>query len=649
MNRRILLATFVLLLTGFRGLAQDFDLERDREPIAELKGQWRFQTGDDPRWAEPGFDDSGWKLLSSDQPWGQQGYERYAGFAWYRFSVHLPDGIQEAALYLASISNSYQVFADGKLAGGYGGVPPRERFYWPQPQVIRLPKKVAGGRDLSVAIRVWRSRSSGYFGGPSGPSFIGVAADIQARSRASDLATYWEQSSGAYLLLLYSMVGLGSLLLYLLRRNEREYLWFAVYELASATFWAFRLWPAVYSLPAFAINTLYPCLFTIANVTIVLFLVALLKVRRGMAITVSVASAAVVGLTYLPLVYLHLPSGVADQLSPWLNRINSLGDTGIFGGALYVLFKAARRRVPDARLLLIPLSLFWGIQMLADDLQIVASFGVTSILPYYSLLNRSVDWPFPIAFREFAEFLTQVAILAILTFRFARSRRDEERLATEIEAARVVQQVLVPEEFSAIPGFEIHSVYKPAGQVGGDFFQIIPLSFGGVLMTIGDVSGKGIPAAMTVSLLVGTFRTLAHYTQSPSEILSAMNQRMLARSCGGFTTCLVLRADSDGSLTVANAGHISPYLNGEEVEVGSGLPLGLAEGSIYAERVIQLPLDSQLTVLTDGVVEARKVDGELFGFERTASISAKPVGEIATVAQAFGQDDDITVLSLTRR
>jgi hypothetical protein len=93
----------------------------------------------------------------------------------------------------------------------------------------------------------------------------------------------------------------------------------------------------------------------------------------------------------------------------------------------------------------------------------------------------------------------------------------------------------------------------------------------GVLVIIGDVSGKGMPAAMTVSLLVGTVRTLAHYTQRPAEILSAMNQRMVSRSQGGFTTCLVLKADADGLVTLANAGHITPYLIGTEVPVEGSL------------------------------------------------------------------------------
>jgi serine phosphatase RsbU (regulator of sigma subunit) len=174
------------------------------------------------------------------------------------------------------------------------------------------------------------------------------------------------------------------------------------------------------------------------------------------------------------------------------------------------------------------------------------------------------------------------------------------------------------------------------------------LESGGVLIAIGDVSGKGMPAAMTVSLLVGTFRTLAHYLHSPSQILGSMNQRMLARSKDGFTTCLVLRLDPDGTLTVANAGHLSPYIEGTELATENGLPLGLAAESNYTESTYALPVESQLTLLTDGVVEARNHAGELFGFQRAESISRKSAESIAQGAQDFGQEDDITVLTIRR-
>ena len=122
---------------------------------------------------------------------------------------------------------------------------------------------------------------------------------------------------------------------------------------------------------------------------------------------------------------------------------------------------------------------------------------------------------------------------------------------------------------------------------------------------------------------------------------------MLARSSGGFTTCLVLRVDPDGTLTAANAGHIAPYIGAREAAIDSGLPLGLSSDSVYSETTLRLVPGQRLTLITDGVVEARNVSGELFGFERTEAISAKTAEDIARAAQHFGQEDDITVLTLT--
>ena len=176
----------------------------------------------------------------------------------------------------------------------------------------------------------------------------------------------------------------------------------------------------------------------------------------------------------------------------------------------------------------------------------------------------------------------------------------------------------------------------------------MPIAKDGVLAVIGDVSGKGMPAAMTVSLLVGTVRTLAHYTESPGEILAAMNIRMLARTHGGFTTCLVLRVTANGMFTVANAGHLSPYLNGKELAVETGLPLGLSPDTAYPESTFRLGENEQLTLISDGVVEARGTGGQLFGFERTSTIATHSAEQIAEAAQRFGQEDDITVLTVMR-
>jgi len=268
------------------------------------------------------------------------------------------------------------------------------------------------------------------------------------------------------------------------------------------------------------------------------------------------------------------------------------------------------------------------------------------------LHSHGADLPASIAaasyrFDAYSIFAVLVASALVTTKHINTEGARQLRAETELEAARAVQQVLIPDAIPTLPGFKIESSYRPDGQVGGDFFQILPTAGGGALIAIGDVSGKGMPAAMTVSLLVGTFRTLAHFTESPSEILTAMNRRMLVRSKDGFTTCLVLRADSDGALTVANAGHLPPYYDGEELAIENGLPLGLHAQSTYGESKFELKPGVQLTLLTDGVVEARAADGELFGFARAKSCSRESAGEILEAARAFGQQDDITVVTLS--
>ncbi len=244
-------------------------------------------------------------------------------------------------------------------------------------------------------------------------------------------------------------------------------------------------------------------------------------------------------------------------------------------------------------------------------------------------------------------------ILGLLTLGvFVRAlvadRGEKQRMSAELAAARAVQQVMIPESMPSTPGFEIRSVYKPFGELGGDFFQILPQADGSVLVAIGDVSGKGMAAAMMVSLVVGTLHTLAERTTRPGEILAGLNRRVMGRSAGGFTTCLLFCAEQDGRVTFANAGHLAPYLEGREIALENGFPLGLVAECAYGETVVELGIGAALTLVTDGVVEARNGAGELFGFERTERISGEPAEAIVGAAREFGQDDDITALTVKR-
>jgi serine phosphatase RsbU (regulator of sigma subunit) len=111
---------------------------------------------------------------------------------------------------------------------------------------------------------------------------------------------------------------------------------------------------------------------------------------------------------------------------------------------------------------------------------------------------------------------------------------------------------------------------------------------------------------------------------------------------------LVARITADGGVTIANAGHLSPYLDGREVELEGALPLGVVKNAAYQATHFHFPLGSRLTFYSDGVIEAQNESGELFGFERARAISVQPAAAIAEAATQFGQEDDITVVTIER-
>jgi Stage II sporulation protein E (SpoIIE) len=649
--------TSTILTTVFRALllvaatcagqAQVFDLQNSHSPAITLDGLWRFQSGDDPQgtlgWADPAFDDSNWPLLRSDTTWREQGFKSDSGFAWYRFKVILPPGRKPLAICIPRLHTSYQIFADGELIGQFGGMPPHGEFIVDFDHIFPLPSKAQpSGRVLSIAIRVWHMGWFDDAGGPEGAATIGEINALNDLKAQRDRFRFWSLASGNALMLMNLLAGLAGFFLFWMRPADREYLWFAIYEMLTAVGHLWTDWQVFNATGGKSDFLLGQCLASASWLFFLLFVFRILKGRRNWLFWAAVGTVIATALTS------------AAVLAQWISldhwRIaRTVYLVPYFACILSLLYRKARQGVADAQLMLVPVALCycsWFVELLLIGLRTSQRNFVGRNFQWFFELSK---WPFPFSVQDVTDMLMLLAVLAVLPLRFARSRRDEERLSAEMESARTVQQVLIPNEIPSVPGFEIQCVYKPAGYVGGDFFQIIPIATGGILIVIGDVSGKGMAAAMTVSLLVGTLRTLAHYTQSPAEILASMNQRMLARSQGGFTTCLVLRVAEDCTLTVANAGHLAPYLEGVELQLENGLPLGLVAESVYPETIFQLPEDAQLTLVTDGVVEARDRTGELLGFERTAILSTQPAESIARAAEAFGQEDDITVLTLACR
>jgi serine phosphatase RsbU (regulator of sigma subunit) len=165
----------------------------------------------------------------------------------------------------------------------------------------------------------------------------------------------------------------------------------------------------------------------------------------------------------------------------------------------------------------------------------------------------------------------------------------------------------------------------------------------------GDVAGKGLQAGMLVALLVGAIRSTAETTFDPLALLDALNRRLLGRN-EAYATCLALKIAADGAVTLANAGHVPPYLNGQPVAMEGALPLGLLEGAQFSVTQFKLQPDDRLVLASDGLAEAMNAEGQLFGFARVQQLvqEGKTADEIANVIQAFGQEDDVSIITLTR-
>jgi phosphoserine phosphatase RsbU/P len=631
------------------GTPATFDQDRDRQSLVSLDGLWRFHPGDDPRWSDPSFDDSSWPLLRSDKPWSVQGYPAMGGFAWYRFAIHVPATHPALSLDLAPIMTSYEIFVDGHIAAAVGHMPPNifPTASWDYRTVPLAAASSQGDREqtIHVAIRVWHSGiwASYIDGGPAfGDSLVGDSELIAAEQKHHEgrhrmvFIDVFSYSIAA------SIIGITIFGLYLFRPKEREYLWFAIQLMATSLDGALIVSKELFAFPPIPVfDLLDGTLVACAQIAFLLFLSKVLKARRGLiwqAVAAMAVLSSVFGVLYWP-GWLSAPAGALVQVflllpsSIWM---------------LLTLAAGAVRRDTNARLLLLPVLLVQGLYV-ADNITIALNqLGLEADpRPFETPFITS---PYTVHPYVLAELLFLLAMLAFLIRRFTIARRREERWEGALEAARQVQHLLLPEAIPQVPGFSIDCIYRPADAVGGDFFQIMPCGDGDLLIVVGDVAGKGLPAAMMVSMIVGAIRTEAAHTTDPSEIASALNDRMTGRSANelgsGFTTCLCAHLSAGGRLVLANAGHLPPYRNGREMAMPGALPLGMLGGITYELVTVQLQPRDRLTFVSDGVVEAQNKSGELLGFDRTQELSTQSAAEIAEIAKRFGQVDDITVVTI---
>ena len=620
-----------------------------------LDGDWQFHLGDDPDWALPSYDDSGWESILADAPWGAQGHPSYAGFAWYRRHLDILPSASDTGQFRVLIPlaiDAYEVYWNGELIGQYGQLPPHPSWYYSSfPRSFPLVGSAVG----VLAIRMWKAPletfSTSDAGGLFEPPMVGDPDTIALREREINWKSVQGDLFDYSLVLLRAFIAALCIVLWSRNRGEQLFLWVGVFTFTPVALDILQhlfLIPFSYPVARFINQPLY-VLYSISLWFLLVWLMQLHEKPRLMRWTKTLA-------------WLILAAGVADgtlalfwgNATVWMQWADGVLDAFILLVEVYPFVLIAiglRRRLDSSR---------WAVALTAFILQMLHTVADTSAFgqrfTHWTLFADLIDIPlFTIQGVQFQfEKVTSITLFAAIIFALYRYILEQQSRRTaleqEMQSAREIQQVLIPENLPSLRGYAVTSAYTPAQEVGGDFFQMLARNDGSTIVALGDVSGKGLKAAMNVAMIVGVLRTQVDVSSSPAEILGALNRCLCGRMQGGFATGIVLRLDRDGTVTMANAGHLPPYLNGKELWLEASLPMGLLATTFYSELAVKLRPGEQLSLYTDGLLEARNASGELYGFDRLHTLFAgRPTAQQASeAAVAFGQDDDITVLTLIR-
>jgi len=584
--------------------------------------------------------------VTLDQPLTSQGVDSYSGYAWYRIHIdsqrfsefsNPSTGTQPVLLVTPVSLGQLAVYVNGVYVGHTRGMSESPVMYMSQPLAV----PVSGSGQTVIAIRSWAGPDTMIGRGLLEKVEAGTQADTDERLAMAEARLWDEHAISAIMVtfLFICVAGLGAAL-YWAQRNHPEYLWLALLCLSAAgggmADTAFGL--ARISLPVYQIIGIWT-----GRIFMAVTLEFILRFTGGEAR--RIVRGVQVAVLLLPLIYfVHV-----DQAY----QVLSVSAEIVFCGLVCtLLFRGWRRGRGEAGIMLLPFFLA-AIADSADTLLQYAAYHHWIPERFGSHRFHIGPIEFGIGTVAYAVFLG--SLVAVILYRFIRVSEVEQRNDAEISAARSVQALLIPTQLPSNRNFVLESAYLPVNGVGGDFFQVLPLKDDSFLIVVGDVSGKGLQAAMNSSTLVGALRNeLSH---DPATVLDHLNHVLLgAVSSPGavpdldtppcFATCLCARIYPDGTLTIANAGHLSPYRDGRELELPPGLPLGVVADSGYEKATFQLSQGDRLVFLSDGVVEARDQHGELFGFERTQQVSHESARYIAQTARHFGQTDDITVVSL---
>jgi len=238
---------------------------------------------------------------------------------------------------------------------------------------------------------------------------------------------------------------------------------------------------------------------------------------------------------------------------------------------------------------------------------------------------------------------------------------ERQRIEQELRVARLIQQFLLPKEVPSVAGWEVSAYYQPARAVGGDFYDFIYFPDGRIGFVIGDVTDKGVPAALVMATTRTLLRTTAEQFVAPGAVLERTNNQLVENIPPKmFVTCLyALLEPATGHLVFANAGHDVPFRRTAEgvVELRArGMPLGLLPGMQYEQHETTLRPGECVLFYSDGLVEAHSPTREMFGFPRLQALMGEPTGENLVpflldrlhdfTGPHWEQEDDVTMVLL---
>ncbi len=672
------------------GQVVNFDASALGTPLA-LDHNWRLgiQSGTDP--SKPDFDDSAWPIRdakdalaeintpeddkdqdetpeapnapkppdapnsSSAKTGNYDSTHPHHGrpFAWFRIHVQLPPHHGPLALYVrlpitrnsnvavGSQSIWMDVYANGQAITPEGPNGARLEQYQQISRIypIDVPDSVT---SLVIAVRMpyFNFGINSYTAFFANRTFVlGQKADLVDHLALWQHGMLFERLPTAVDNGMKFVLGIFLLALFWTQRDRREYLWLALHLITIAPLCCLDIAGSNGLIESGKMAAGIFSLLLLGAYFYFEFLIAFLALRRRWYSQLMRWTSPVL-LTPAPLLfYIHNGTWIEICLAisiflvflwmiAWLLFVGLTLTAGVF------------RRNYEAALLLLPLLLSVVGMVELASMTAVSSWSTG---PVSSPLTFAAG-PIPIHFSAIADFAGVLAIIVIIFIRFQRIHRDRERASSELAAARSVQELMIPREAPLTPGFHVDTVYNPAAEVGGDFFHIDSTPEGGLLIVIGDVAGKGLQAAMNVSMLMGALRRTPQ--TDPAQLLSVLNQVLVGT--GSLTTCEAAWFSPTGELVLASAGHPAPYLNSQEVQMQGGLPLGVIPEVEYENVRLYLHPGDRLLLFSDGVIEARRPNGELFGFDRLHNLSNQSAFYIADAAKDFGQEDDITVLTVRR-